>query len=78
MKKNLGGPPSIFTPKIGPSKGGRRFGGYLTKIGATQFEQARRRLAKLAGWDVKDTSDADTVEAAMRGWPETEAYLQTK
>lgn len=61
---NLGGRPSLFEPKITHRKGGKKFGGYLTKKGAQAFEAARTQLKKIAG--VADASDSDVIESVTR------------
>ena len=53
--------PSIFRDKVA------RVQGMISKAGATAFEQRRKQLAKLAGWDVKKVSDADVIEYMARG-----------
>ena len=65
------GRPSIF-----PNKKGGRVQGGLTDVGSKQFNVARGRLADLAGWKVKDVTDADTIEYLARGHEETKRYLQ--
>lgn len=64
-----GGFPSIFRNK----RGGKRYQGNLTKVGSAAFEEARKRLAKLAGR--KSATDADVMEYLSRGEAETRAYL---
>lgn len=70
-KKNTGGLPSIFRNK----KGGARYQGVLTKPGSMKFEEARKRLAKLAARRVRKVSDADVMEFLARGESETVIYL---
>lgn len=60
---NRGGRPSIF----GSKDGGERIQGVLTPVGSVRFNQARQRLAKIAGWEPEDVSDADTAEFLARG-----------
>jgi len=59
-KINRGGRPSIFGPKTGDIHN-------LTKAGTVRFNQARERLAKLAGWEPENVSDADTSEFLALG-----------
>jgi hypothetical protein len=63
---------SIFRDKAG----GDRVQGNITAAGSVRFEQARRRLAKLAGCEYEDVSDADTIEFLARGEGETIKALQ--
>lgn len=62
---------AIFKQKLG----GARYQGVVTAIGSVRFEQARKRLAKLADREVEQTSDGDTMEAMSRGWEETAKYI---
>lgn len=61
---------------IFPGKDGDRVQGGLTTAGSTRFEQARRRLAKLAAWEVEDVSDADTIEFLAIGEAATIKHLE--
>lgn len=63
---------SIFRGK----QGGARLQGVITKAGSNRFEQARKRLARLAGRDVEEVSDADTIEYLARGEAETLKVLR--
>ena len=63
-------------PAIFPGKTGDIVRGGLTPIGTTKFEQARRRLAKLAAWEVEDVSDADTIEFLALGEEATAKHLE--
>lgn len=62
--------PSIFKHKE------VRIQGMISKAGATKFEQARKRLADLAGWKPEKVSDADTIEYLARGDVVTKLYLK--
>jgi hypothetical protein len=64
------GQPAIFKNKTGD-----RVQGGLTPRGSIRFELARRRLAKLAGWDYEEVSDADTIEFLALGEALTKDYL---
>ena len=48
----------------------------MTKTGHLQLEAARKRLARLVGWNVHTVSVADTFEFLARGHEATVAYLQ--
>ncbi len=65
-------------PCIFPNKTVRLTAASVTDIGAKQFEVARRRLAKLAGWTPRSVSDGDTTEALARGWDATEKFLKAR
>jgi hypothetical protein len=65
------GRPSIFAPKD-PKY---RYQGLMTKEGATQFEAARKELAKLTALKVKQVSDGDVFEYLSRGREATVEYL---
>lgn len=67
------GRPSIFRGKAG----GMYVQGIITKRGATLFEQHRRRLAKLAGRQPTQVSQADVIEALCHGWERTTEYFAT-
>jgi hypothetical protein len=67
----LTGRASIFREKAG----GDRVQGLLTPIGSKRFEQARATLAKLAGRETEQISDADTIEFLARGEANTRSYL---
>lgn len=62
---------SIFEGKTGG-----RVQGVLTPKGSAKFEQARRRLAKLAGREY--ASDGDTIIYQSIGEAETIKYLTAK
>lgn len=62
-------PPPIFTRYTTPA------GPAETPPGSTRFEQARARLAKLAGRDVEYVGDADVQEYLTRGEQATRDYL---
>lgn len=66
------GRPSIFRDKVG----GQRVQAIISKTGASRFEAARKRLAKLAKWKPDQISDADVVEFLARGEADTVAYMQ--
>jgi hypothetical protein len=66
------GRPAIFPGKTGDSVRVNR----LTPTGSTRFEQARKRLAKLAGWEVEDVSDADCIEFLALGETATIKHLE--
>lgn len=70
----MAGRPSIFKGK----EHGDRVQGYISQAGSKQFELARRRLGVLAQWDVKNVSDADTIEYLARGDEETRKYLASR
>jgi hypothetical protein len=61
---------SIFRDKTGG-----RVNGVLTARGSVRFELHRKQLAKLAGRDAEQVSDADVVEYMARGELETRKYL---
>jgi len=71
MAKTQFGRPCIFRDKAG----GTKKQGVITPAGTIRFEAARRRLAKLAGREVEQISDADTIEYLARGETETKAYI---
>jgi hypothetical protein len=62
---------SIFRDKIG----GDRVQGVITPAGSRRFEIARSKLAKLAGREVEQVSDADVIEFLARGEANTREYL---
>lgn len=64
------GRPCVFRNKTG----GARVHGVITKIGATKFELARTRLARLAP-HVKHPSDADVIEYLTIGEEATRVYI---
>lgn len=68
------GRPSIFAPKDG-ERSYRILA--LSKEGQRLFEQARARLKRLAKWP-GSVSDADTVEAVLRGDAAVVAYLKKR
>jgi len=70
MSKQLNGRPCVFRNK----DGGARVQGFITKVGARQFQAARARLAKLAP-HVKHPSDADVIEYLAIGEDATRAYI---
>lgn len=65
---------SIFRDK----SGGDRVQGVITQPGSTRFEQRRAALAKLAGRETEDVSDADVIEYLARGEKNTRDYLKGK
>ena len=67
----MGGRISIFPGKAG----GDRIQGELTPQGSQDFENARERLAHLAGLPVTRVSDGETAEALARGWTAVKAFL---
>lgn len=71
MGQPMTGRASIFRDK----KGGSRVQGIMTPVGSKRFEQARRRLGKLADRETEHVSDADTIEYLARGESETVKYL---
>lgn len=73
MAKRMG-QPSIFEDK----SGGDRVQGNISGRGSVAFEAARRRLAKLAGWEYERVSDGDTIEYLARGNNPTRIYLEIK
>lgn len=62
--------PSIFKNKE------VRVQGMISKMGSTCFEERRKQLARIAGWDPKKVSDADTIEFLARGDTSTKLYLK--
>lgn len=62
--------PSIFKNKQ------VRVQGVISTMGSTCFEQRRKQLAKLSGWDAKKISDADVIEYLARGDVSTKLYLK--
>ena len=66
------GRPSIFRGKdrTAPLKG------FLTTVGRQKIEEARKRLATLAGWKAADVSHGDVVEYLARGEVATVQYLK--
>jgi hypothetical protein len=64
---------AIFKDKLG----GARYQGVVTAAGSTSFEMARKRLAKMAGREVEQTSDGDVFEFLARGEDATRKYLAT-
>lgn len=71
-RNNPGGRPTIF----GSKEHGSRVQGGLTKVGTSQFEVARKKLAKMVGWAESRVSDGDVIEALSRGWVNTQEYLR--
>ncbi len=65
-------------PCIFPNKTVRLTAASVTAVGASRFEVARKRLAKLAGWDWTDVSDGDVTEALARGWDATAQFLKSR
>lgn len=73
------GRPAIFRPK----RKGRLIQGMLTDRGQSEFEAARKRLAKLADlyrvegrrWKAADVSDADAIDYLARGHVATVHHL---
>lgn len=53
-----------------------RVQGLMSDVGKREFELARKRLARLAGWQSTKVSDADTVEYLARGHEATRVYLK--
>jgi hypothetical protein len=68
------GRPTIF----GSKNGGRRASGLISRIGALRFEEARQRLAKLAGWEDRAVSDGETIDYLARGEKATREFLKQK
>jgi len=69
---NRGGRPSIF----GSKTNGTRLQGVITAAGSVRFNEARARLAKIAGWEPENVSDADVIEFMARGEKATRAFLK--
>ena len=65
--QHVGG--SIFKDKT------KRYQGEVSRVGSIAFEQARKRLALMAGR--RTASDGDVFECLARGWEETAEYLTT-
>lgn len=72
-KKSVGGRPTIFGPRDGDTVHGR-----LSKYSTKRFEQARRELARIAGWEAEQVSDSDTLEFLARGETSTREFLEAK
>jgi len=68
------GRPSIFRPKDDTQR--MQVVG-MTERGRALFEQAREQLKKVAKWPGR-VSDADVIEALVRGKDETAKYLKEK
>lgn len=64
-------------PVIFRDKKGDRVQGKISATGSRGFEAARRRLAKLAGFDPAKVGDADTIEYLARGEKATIEYLNS-
>lgn len=64
--------PPIFTNRYGDHQETAE-----TPPGSLRFEQARQRLAKLAGREVEHVRDEDVQEFLVRGEKATRAYLGT-
>jgi hypothetical protein len=71
-RNNPGGRPTIF----GSKENGSRVQGGLTKVGTSQFDAARLRLAALVEWEPKRVSDGDVIEYLSRGHEATQKYLR--
>jgi hypothetical protein len=69
--KGRAGRRSIFGTKVD----GARVQGVLTKPGSKKFEDARRRLGHLAGYEPEQVSDGDTIEFLAIGERATLAHL---
>lgn len=67
------GQPAIFLHKTGGEVRGS-----LTVVGSVRFEHARRRFAKLVGWEYERVLDGDVVEYLARGETSTRAYLASR
>lgn len=72
-RRSVGGRPTIFGPRDGDTVHGR-----LSRYSTKRFEAARRELAKLAGWEVEQVSDSDTLEFLARGETATREFLAAK
>jgi hypothetical protein len=72
-RKNVGGRPTIFGTRDGDTVHGR-----LTKYSTKRFTQARRELARMAGWEAENVSDSDTLEYLTRGETATREFLAAK
>lgn len=59
-------------------KDGRKVQGILSLTGTSAFERARVQLAKVAGWEGRTVSDADTIEFLARGEENVRRYLKAK
>lgn len=66
---------SIFRDK--PLDSEHRHGGYVSRRGHIKFEEARERLAKIAGRKVTSVGDGDVMEYLARGAAETREYLKS-
>lgn len=60
------------------AKDGPKVQGILSKQGGEAFERKRGELAKIAGWEGRTVSDADTIEFLARGEANTRKYLKSK
>lgn len=69
-EKKISHRPSIFKNKK------VRVQGMISTMGSTCFEERRKQLAKLTGWDAKKISDADVIEFLARGDVSTKLYLK--
>jgi hypothetical protein len=66
-------------PAIFPGKDLKKIiKGHTTKTGKKAFEEARSRLAKIAGWKVRSVSDGDVIEYLSRGHLATVDYLYSQ
>jgi hypothetical protein len=75
MNNSVGGRPTVFGGKVRDSA--HRFQGWLSVDGLALFQQARDKLASIAGLAAAP-SDADTIEYLLRGRKGTEEYLREK
>lgn len=50
----------------------------LTPAGSTRFEQARMRLARLAGREPEDVPDSDVIEYLAIGEAATRVFLERR
>lgn len=82
MSKTRVGRRSIFRDKIDGEgvlrPGAARIQAIISPKGSRRFTEARIRLAKLAGLEPEQVSDADVVEYLARGDSETRAYLKAQ
>ena len=73
--KGMYGSRSLFGPKDGD-----RYQGTTSKAGTRDFEAARKDLAKLSGWLLKETSDGDLFEflayAYLHGHEAARAHVE--
>jgi hypothetical protein len=65
------------SPIFGNAVGvGDRVQGNITPVGSSRFEQARKRLAKLADREVEQVSDGETIDYLARGHDATVKFLE--